>query len=322
MATTTPFTDIPGQLAILRGRGMSADTKLASQWLSSVGDYRLSGYWYTYRGHHADGTPTDQFLPNTSLADVTMLYEFDRKLRTLIHDAIEHVEIGVRSHVSYHLGSSDPLAHENSVLFRPSFDHSRWIDVARRRIARARVHSEPIRHHLSRYSGSVPNWVLTEVLDFADISKLYEGMHSRDQWAIANRLGVTIDLSTLSKNQQQRAKKEHPLARWLEHLSIVRNSIAHHARVWNRSFTPAPTAALRTIPTLSSLPRGQSEQLYGALALLAHLLGGLAPGSTWNLTVHSLVEDEFEHIEGRTTSEMGFPSDWKHYDQWSMRCGD
>ncbi|MGP4976669.1 Abi family protein, partial [Brachybacterium tyrofermentans] len=99
MATTTPFTDIPGQLAILRGRGMSADTKLASQWLSSVGDYRLSGYWYTYRGHHADGTPTDQFLPNTSLADVTMLYEFDRKLRTLIHDAIEHVEIGVRSHV-------------------------------------------------------------------------------------------------------------------------------------------------------------------------------------------------------------------------------
>ncbi|MFI5505462.1 Abi family protein [Corynebacterium kutscheri] len=28
----------------------------------------------------------DEFVPNTTFAQVTALYEFDRKLRTLIHD--------------------------------------------------------------------------------------------------------------------------------------------------------------------------------------------------------------------------------------------
>lgn len=42
------------------------------------------------------------------------LYEFDRKLRTLLHDAIERVEVGLRSHLSYHVGRIGPLAHERA----------------------------------------------------------------------------------------------------------------------------------------------------------------------------------------------------------------
>lgn len=286
-----------------------------------LGYYRLSGYWYVYKELDSHGDRADTFLPGTSFPDITALYEFDRKLRTLLHDAIERVEVGLRSHLSYHLGRIDPLAHEDATLFRPGFDHSTWHSVARRRISRARKHSEPIRHHLAHYRGSVPLWVLTDVLDFADLSKLYEGMHSRDQWAVAEGLGVDLDLTLLSKNQRSKALRAHPLVRWLEHLSILRNSSAHHARVWNRSFTPAPTAALKSIPALATLPDGQSERIYGALVLTAYLLGTLAPHSTWNLKVRELVEDGLEQIPGRNASELGFPNEWRTQDLWSLPCG-
>lgn len=321
MASTKPFTDIAGQVSILQARGMSIDPTDASQWLSNVGYYRLSGYWYNYRELDSDGKPLDQFRTGTSFTDATALYEFDRKLRTLLHDAIERVEVGLRSHLSYHVGRIDPLAHERAVNFRPTFDHASWLAVARRRIDRARSHSEPIRHHLERYRGSVPIWVLTEVLDFADLSKLYEGLPSRSQWAIAESLGVHIDLSQLSRRQQAKAKKAHPLIRWFEHLSILRNSCAHHARIWNRSFTPVATAALRTIPTLTSLPSGQSERVYGALALISFLLGTLAPGSSWNQKLRALVDDDFESINGHAAAELGFPDEWKQQDIWSQPCG-
>lgn len=319
---TKPFTTIAGQISLLQGRGMQLDPDQAAMWLSNVGYYRLSGYWYVYREINSSGSPTNMFSTGTAFTDITSLYEFDRKLRTLLHDAIERIEVGLRSHLSYHLGRIDPLAHEDAANFRPGFDHASWLSVARRRISRARSHSEPIRHHLANYRGSVPIWVLTDVLDFADLSKLYEGMNSRDQWAVAESLGIHIDLTPLSKNQSSKAKKSHPLVRWFEHLSILRNSSAHHARMWNRSFTPAPTAALTTIPTLAALPTGQSERVYGALALIAYLLGTLAPHSTWNGKVKELVETSFEQIPCRDASELGFPTGWKTQDLWSLPCGN
>lgn len=319
---TKPFTDIAGQISILQSRGMRLDPDDAATWLTNVGYYRLSGYWYVYRARDAGGAPVDEFVDATAFHDITALYEFDRKLRTLLHDAIERVEVGLRSHLNYHLGAVGPLAHEDASNFRPTFDHSSWLSVARRRVHRARSHSDPIRHHLDRYGGSVPIWVLTDVLDFADLSKLYEGMPARDQWAIAQSLGVRIDVSALSKNQAAKAKRSHPLVRWFEHLSILRNSSAHHARVWNRSFTPAPTASLRSIPLLESLPLGQSERVYGALALTTYLLGTLAPGSSWNRKIRELVETDLEEIPGRDAAELGFPSGWQGQELWSRPCGD
>lgn len=115
---------------------------------------------------------------------------------------------------------------------------------------------------------------------------------------------MRIDLTQLSRRQQAKAKKAHPLIRWFEHLCILRNSCAHHARVWNRSFTPVPTAALRTLPALTSLPSEQSERIYGALALISFLLGTLAPGSSWNQKLRALVEDAFEAIDGHTAAEL------------------
>ena len=43
-------TTIDEQIHILSERGMRVDADLARQWLRSVSYYRMSGYWYPYRG--------------------------------------------------------------------------------------------------------------------------------------------------------------------------------------------------------------------------------------------------------------------------------
>lgn len=312
-----PFATIDEQIDVLVTRGLGLDRAVAAQWLKSVGYYRLSGYWYPYRAPSAaPAARLDQFSQGANLDDVVRLYEFDRKLRTLIHDGIERIEIALRSQVSYILGARGPLAYLNAAAFRPTFDHAAWLATARTRADRARRHSEPIRHHKAKYRGQLPIWVLTEVLDFADVSRLYDGLFAREQWAVAERLGVTVDDAVLRANQRTKVRKAHPMARWFEQLTIVRNTCAHHSRVWNRSFTPVSTAGLRTIDDLCSLPEGQSERLYGALAVMGHLLQGASPGTTWTTKIRTLIDESFSGIFGREVTEMGFPEGWQAKSLW------
>lgn len=79
---------------------MQVDHNLASQWLPSVGYYRLSAYWYPARELSPGGERLDNFQAGTTFADVVKLYEADRKLRTLIHDGMERTEIAMRAQLT------------------------------------------------------------------------------------------------------------------------------------------------------------------------------------------------------------------------------
>lgn len=311
-----PYGTLTQHLQMLEQRGMQLDVDMASQWLLSVGYYRLSGYWYPYR-ELVQGSRIDNFVPGTSFQDVVALYEFDRKLRTLIHDGVERVEVMLRARLNEVLGQVDPLAYLDPSYFRPTFDHARWLTTIEGRVDRARKRNEAVRHHDHKYGGQLPIWVLAEILDFADTSRLFEALPASMQWNLADQMGVHIDVNQLPKNQARKALKNHPLVRWLEQLAIVRNTSAHHARLWNRSFTPVGTAGLQTNPQLASLPDGQSERLYGVLCVMGVLMESASPGTTWRSKIKDLVETSFVPIAGRHPGEMGFPEEWCSDPLWS-----
>lgn len=260
---------------------MQVDTDLASQWLSYVSYYRLSAYWYPARHLSAHGVRQDTFKPGTRFSDAIALYEADRKLRGLVHDGMERVEIAMRTRIGEALTATDPLAYTDPQRFRPTFNHRNWMTTLDKRINRAGRNNEAIKHYRDSYDNQYPFWVLAEVLDFADISRLYEGLPASEQRKIAEDMGLVIDLTALSKNQQRKTKLQSPLVRWMEQLTIVRNFCAHHARLWNKSFAPAPTAALRTLPKFASLPLGQSGQIFGVITVMAGLIRVTSPGTTW-----------------------------------------
>ena len=307
-----PGTTISDQISILQSRGMSVDTDLATQWLTNVSYYRLSAYWFPAR--RIDSLGNEYYCEHSTFTDAVLLYEADRKLRTLIHDGIERIEVTMRTRVGERLcvsGSSPtPVSYQDPTLFRTDFDHTHWVETAKRRVGRARLHNEAIRHYYDEYNQSYPFWVLAEVLDFSDISHLYDGMKSKDQKHIAEDLGIIIDTAQLSKNQIYKIKKRSPLASWLEQLAIIRNSCAHHSRVWNKSFVPVPTPPLKTMPAFKDLPDGQSERIFGAIVVMSFLLRVTSPGTTWPDKVAQLFHSEFLTNPLVDPRSLGIPPDW------------
>ena len=320
MGTVKQPTTLDQQLEILRSRGMDVDESLARQWLASVSYYRLSGYWYTYRILPIPDDPRqpkrlDEFIPGTTFAQVTALYEFDRKLRTLIHDGMERIEVAMRARIGELLVAKGTLSYKDSSLFREDFDHASWFRTAQGRVERARKRNHAIAHYAAKYD-DYPFWVLADVLDFSDISQLYDGLLLDDQRAISESYGFTVDTECLNAKQKRAYYHQDPLARWLEQFTVLRNTCAHHGRVWNRYLTPASSNAFLTIEKLSSLPRGQSDWLYGALLVMAFMLTTISPGTSWPHKVRRLIETEYLPLRNHTLKEMGFPSNWQELPLW------
>lgn len=304
-----PATTVAQQIDQLRQRGMKVDDNVAAQWLSNVSYYRLSAYWYPARLVNGRGERGDGFVDGTTFDSVVGLYEADRKLRTLVHDAIERVEVAMRTRLGGQLCADDPLAYVDPHRFRPTFDHASWMRTAHKRINRARRH-EAIKHYRDQYQNQYPFWVLAEVLDFADVSRLFEGLPAADQHAVAESFGIVVDIDALSTTQAKKAKRHSPLVRWMEQLTIVRNTCVHHGRLWNKSFTPVPTAALRTQPHMALLPAGQSERIFGALTVLAYLLRVISPGTTWPTKIGELIHGAFLDNALVSPDSLGLPPAW------------
>jgi len=71
------------------------DMTKAELWLRRVGFHRLSGYWAWFQ--HRDRSKRHwHFRPGTSFESVLMLYDFDRRLRLIIIDALEKIEVAAR----------------------------------------------------------------------------------------------------------------------------------------------------------------------------------------------------------------------------------
>ena len=308
-----PATTINQHIDRLSKRGMIIDKKQAEQWFSNVSYYRLSAYWYPARiFDQSKGVRVDNFMPNTNFNEVVALYEADRKLRTLIHDGMERLEIAMRTQITELLcakNQQDPAFYLDSSEFRETFEHIPWLHTVYGRLSRAKK-NDPIKHYAAEYGGKYPLWVVSEVLDFSDISRLFAGLKSNDQRRVAENLDIVIIFTNLTQGQKEKLQKRHPLAGWLEQLTIVRNTCAHHGRIWNKSFAPASTEILRSNGNLSLLPPKQSERIFGSLQIMSHILRVVSPGTKWPEKVTGLLGGSFLNNPLVSKESMGIPSNW------------
>ena len=124
LLSTLKFTKKPSsieqQLQLLIQRGMDVgDHDTAMKWLETVGYYRLSAYWLPFERPPENGNARSKiFESGATLSAVTDLYVFDRRLRVLVLEAIERVEVHVRSRWTYHMAHAHGAhAHLDHRLF-------------------------------------------------------------------------------------------------------------------------------------------------------------------------------------------------------------
>lgn len=115
MRYAKPPRTLEEQADLLLSRGMKGDRAAMIARLAVVNYYRLSGYWHPFRNPGAD-----TFRPNTTFDSVWQRYAFDRRLRLLVMDAIERIEVAVRTRLAYCLAhqSGDPFAYATNPAAR------------------------------------------------------------------------------------------------------------------------------------------------------------------------------------------------------------
>ena len=97
---TKPALTFEEQIALLKSRGLVIDDEQrATRHLSNVSYYRMSAYMLSFKKLDANENVLDEFEEGTTWDNVYDLYKFDRKLRLLIFDAIERIEIALRTQV-------------------------------------------------------------------------------------------------------------------------------------------------------------------------------------------------------------------------------
>ena len=138
MATRIPFIktySTPHELVqLLKTRGMEiTDEEKAQHYLSHIGYYRLSAYMYPLLS-----IPKEQhlFKQGVTFGKVMMLYRFDKKLRLLLFNEIEKIEVAVRCAI-VNLGTEmtgNPFWLTDSFYFLDSSRFNETIRTAKSRL--------------------------------------------------------------------------------------------------------------------------------------------------------------------------------------------
>jgi abortive infection bacteriophage resistance protein len=317
-----PHLTFEQQLELLRSRGLEVTNESAAlEYLQRIGYYRLSGYWYPLRKlrplseHHAKPIRpqrTDEFLPSSRFQDVVALYVFDKKLKLLILDAIERLEVAFRVDIAYLLGEKDPFAYTKPDLLHGNFTkkidpktgktkYEEWLFKHDQLIKRSK--EDFVGHYKVKYGLPLPIWVTIELWDFGLLSVFYKGMAVKDKTAIAQKYDIS-DWQIMES--------------WLRTLNYVRNVVAHHSRLWNRNLIDQPKLGkLGDIPTFDALIGNthSTSRVYAVLCILAHYMSFICPRSTWRQRVIELTHS-FPITQHIQLKDMGFPTDWRQHVFW------
>ena len=285
------------QLDQLIRRGLScADRAGAIQALGHINYYRLGAYWLPFETDHA----SHAFKTGTRLEDVLNRYAFDRELRLLVLDAIERVEISVRTGWAYTLALRyGPHAHLNATLFKnPARNWDYTVQIQKLEAEARKSHETFLQHHLRKYDEPVPPlWAVVEIMTLGQLSKWYGNLrHGADRNAVAHRYDMD----------------ETNLTSFLHHLSVIRNFCAHHSRLWNREFTfTFRLPSHRPHALVLSLNQEDSRRLYNTLTVLGWLLDCINPRHHWKLSLKNLLAQHAIDLP-----RMGFPADWEQRAIW------
>lgn len=194
------------------------DEESAKSVLRDINYYRLSAYFLPFKLE-------DDTYGNVDFSQIYRIHEFDRKLRSLLFGIVEEIELRLRSIIAYHyshvygaLGYKDENNFDNK-----RHNHERMIkniDEAVRKNKKQLF----VKHHIKKYDGNFPFWVIVELFTLGELSIFYSDLHTKDKKAIAKELNVHYA----------------NLRSWLMCLTILRNYCAHYSRIYYNTFPATP----------------------------------------------------------------------------------
>lgn len=290
------------------------DEKQASTDLSIISYYRLR----TYSSPFQDNTPDSEHCftrDGITFCQLMDLYNFDKKLRTLIFNELERVEVAMRTTISqvYAEQSHDGhwfldeglfdekffqlqtyTNHQTDTIFE-SCPFDQMMADFKKDVRRS--NEEFIKLYFENYDSPKlpPSWMSLEVVSFGTLSKMYSMLESSNsKLEVAKRFGLL---------------KEDIFVNWLHAFTELRNCCAHHNRIWNRRFMPIKLSYNTQRPFMSKdeVKSIRQNKLFAVISALKYIVDIIAPENDFAERIKALLWEPHALV---SFEEMGFPERW------------
>lgn len=307
---------IAQQLNLLQEKGLIiTDRTAAEHWLSYNSYFRLKHYSYSFKDYKKDN---GNYIPGITFEMVKDLYSFDRKIKLLIFEALENIEIAVKTQLTNTLAAAygshwyiDPMRFiceedrrqmlryaEKADDIPKSFDHAAFLYEIEKAM------EDPDELFLQSYKNTYdplhpPSWMMVEIITFGTVSLLFENLHPcNEKTAIHEHFGLT---------------KKHFIS-WLHCFSFIRNKCAHHARIVYAIIKFAPALPLRrSRQFLAEADDVENASLYAVLCCIQFMLNICNKSSLFKRHLIALI-DAYPTID---YNRLGFTKNWKKEKLWS-----
>ena len=297
MQYNKPPITIKEQIATLKKRGLTfGDENIAAHYLSNISYYRLRAYTYPFQDNKNPDHPFNKII---SFEKIIELYVFDRKLRLMVFDALEKIEIALRTKIIY----TYSIKHGSHWYEKPELyrNPSRYVtDLSKLYDEIGRSTETFIQHYKDKYTDpeQPPSWMSIEVISMGLLSKVFENLKKGPEKIVVSEVFGLNNVFILES--------------WMHTFSHLRNICAHHCRLWNRRFTTAPQ--LPNNPKFHFLNERnlRPNKLYALLSCMLYVLKIISPKNSFASRFKALIlMSDYINLK-----EMGFPETWTKEPLW------
>ena len=289
----------PEDLArLLSQRGLVFDDKeRVCRYIRNIGYYRLSAYFYPFLE-----IPKDKqiFKQGSNFDAAIKLYRFDKKLRLLIFNEIEKIEVSLRSTLANIVAkeTGNIFWMTDSTLFASPSKFNRTIELIDKEVNNSK--EDFILHFKNKYSNAYPPaWMLVEILPMGVVTRIYENIKSNQ---LKKKIAAYYDLPV------------PVFTSWLTVITLTRNSCCRHARVWNRQYAINPMVARKMKrPWISeAVP---SHRTFYEICIIKWFIDIISPHNDMKQHFQSLLE-QYPSVDYKA---IGIPQGWQEEPLWSTK---
>ena len=283
-------------VALLTNRGLGiANPGRAEHYIRNIGYYRLSAYLYPLLQMPKEA---HRYKTRSKFQDALNLYRFDKKLRLILFNEIEKVEVALRSALA------NVVAEETGNIFWMT-DASMFANADKFNRTMALVDKELnnskedfILHFREKYSNAYPPaWMLVEILPLGVVTRIFENIKSN---ALKKKIADHFDLPV-------------PMfISWFTVITLTRNSCCHHSRVWNRVYAVNPKVAKKKLKRPWVSEEVSPYRTFYEICIIKWFVDIVSPNNDMKGHLQQLLTD-FPMIDIKA---MGFPANWQEEPLW------
>ena len=282
-------------VALLESRGLIiSDEARAVRYLESIGYYRLSAYMYPFLKLPKE---FHQYKEGTTFQQVMNLYRFDKKLRMLLLNETEKVEIAIRRaimNIPVQM-TGDIYWLTNSVHFANQRTFQDTMNTIDREYSKST--EEFIKHFKNSYSDPYPpSWILGELLTMGNVNIVFRNLKAD---RIRKRISHYFGLQPIV------------LESWITSLTLLRNACCHHSRVWNKVSSIMPVSPRRIANPWITL-QTNPQRVYFTICIIKYFLDIISPNNDMLSKIHTLFAN-FQEID---LTALGFQKGWESEPLW------